>query len=186
MTHSVTPDSPLLEDRAALARLAALRDEGVTVGLSVSGPAQSETLRRALSVRIDGREVFSAVQATWNLLEPSAGPALQEAHERGWGVIVKEAVANGRLTTRGAEAAHPAMRAACDSLSVTPDVVALAAVLAQPFVHVVLSGAATVEQIESNARAMSVPVNGVGMEELGGMKEEPEAYWSTRSGLDWN
>ena len=35
-----------------------------------------------------------AVQATWNVLEPSAGPALADAHVQGWGVIVKEALAN--------------------------------------------------------------------------------------------
>jgi aryl-alcohol dehydrogenase-like predicted oxidoreductase len=41
---------------------------------------------------------FDTVQATWNLLERSAGPVLAEAHAAGLGVIVKEALANGRLT----------------------------------------------------------------------------------------
>ena len=40
---------------------------------------------------------FDCVQATWNVLEPSAGPALAAAHDAGLGVIIKEAVANGRL-----------------------------------------------------------------------------------------
>ena len=47
-----------------------------------------------------GCHFFETVQATWNLLEPSAGPALSEAHAAGMGVIVKEALANGRLTSR--------------------------------------------------------------------------------------
>jgi aryl-alcohol dehydrogenase-like predicted oxidoreductase len=51
-------------------------------------------------MRVDGVRLFDAVQATWNLLEPSAGPALAEAHAAGLGVIVKEALANGRLTDR--------------------------------------------------------------------------------------
>ena len=33
---------------------------------------------------------------TWNLLEPSVGPAAAEAAAAGWAVLVKEAVANGR------------------------------------------------------------------------------------------
>ena len=45
--------------------------------------------------------LFDAVQATWNLLEPSATDALTRAHAAGLTVIVKEAVANGRLTDIG-------------------------------------------------------------------------------------
>ena len=43
------------------------------------------------------------MQATWNLLEPSAGPALAEARAAGMGVIIKEALANGRLTSRNTD-----------------------------------------------------------------------------------
>ncbi|MEZ4558441.1 MAG: hypothetical protein R2854_18775 [Caldilineaceae bacterium] len=38
-------------------------------------------------------------------------------------------------------------------LATTVDALALAAVLAQPWAHVVLSGAATVEQLQSNVAA---------------------------------
>jgi hypothetical protein len=34
---------------------------------------------------------------TWNLLEPSVGPAAAEAAAAGWAILVKEALANGRL-----------------------------------------------------------------------------------------
>ena len=47
-----------------------------------------------------GEPLFGAGQATWNLLEPSVEPALAEAAQAGWAVIVQEAVANGRLTAR--------------------------------------------------------------------------------------
>jgi len=39
--HSLTEDSPLLGDAALLDALGALRDSGVRVGLSTSGPARS-------------------------------------------------------------------------------------------------------------------------------------------------
>ena len=99
--HSATLDCGVLEDRAVLAELARLRDAGVVIGLSASGPGQADTIRRALEVTAAGAAPFACVQATWNLLEPSAGPALAEASAAGWGVIVKEAVANGRLTPHG-------------------------------------------------------------------------------------
>ena len=49
--HSLTEDSPLLGDAALLDALGALRDTGVRVGLSTSGPAQAVTLRRAMSTQ---------------------------------------------------------------------------------------------------------------------------------------
>ena len=94
--HSATIDSGVLEDRAVLDELARVRAGGVAVGLSVTGPGQARSIERALEVG-----GFDTVQATWNLLETSAGPALAAAHAAGLGVIIKEALANGRLTTRG-------------------------------------------------------------------------------------
>ncbi len=47
-----------------------------------------------------GQPLFDSVQATWNLLEQSAGAALLEAQQRGVSVIIKEGMANGRLTSR--------------------------------------------------------------------------------------
>ncbi|WP_461026507.1 aldo/keto reductase, partial [Streptomyces sparsus] len=95
--HSLTPRSPALADRALHERLARLAERGVTVGFSTSGPEQADTIRAALGVEVAGRPLFQVVQSTYNLLEPSAGPALAEAHEAGLSVIVKEALANGRL-----------------------------------------------------------------------------------------
>jgi hypothetical protein len=44
----------------------------------------------ALGLRMQsGARLFDSVQATWNLMEQSAGDALLEAHEAGLQVIVK-------------------------------------------------------------------------------------------------
>ncbi|WP_426511307.1 aldo/keto reductase [Dactylosporangium sp. McL0621] len=158
--HSVTPESPALTDRTLHRLLAGLAATGVTVGLSVSGPRQAAAIRTALRVEVDGEPLFRSVQATWNLLERSAGPALAEAHADGRRVIVKEAMANGRLAARDASA--------------------LAAALAQPFADVVLSGAATVAQLRSNLRALGTAPD------LRDDAERPDEYWRTRSSLAWS
>jgi aryl-alcohol dehydrogenase-like predicted oxidoreductase len=171
--HSATIESGVFDDGELLAELRALREAGVAVGLSATGPQQANTIDAAIATGL-----FDTVQATWNLIERSAGPALQRAHDAGMGVIVKEALANGRLTARGGT--RELTRAAAQ-LGAAPDAVALAAVLQQPWCDVVLSGATTVEQLESNLAALAVgPVPA--LDEI----VEPAAnYWSRRSDLPW-
>ncbi|MBX3026626.1 aldo/keto reductase [bacterium] len=181
--HSATPESGVLDDRDVLRALAAARDDGLAIGLTLSGPRQADTLRRALAVRIDGAPLFAVVQATWNLLERSAGAALREAHDAGLGVIIKEALANGRLTARGGVRA---LRDAADEIGATPDALALAAALAQPWADVVLSGAATVEQVRANAAARDLVWSSDLDAALRPLAELPERYWSARAGLAWN
>ncbi len=172
LVHSVTPDSGALDDTALLGALRALAADGVRVGLSTSGPAQGAVLERAL--RAD--TPFSVVQSTWNLLERSVGPVLAQAHDEGWLVVVKEGVANGRLTAAGAD---PAIAALAAVEGQTVDAFALGAVLRQPFADVVLSGAVTTGQLAQNlaARPPAVVPDGAA--------EPPAAYWSTRSALPW-
>jgi aryl-alcohol dehydrogenase-like predicted oxidoreductase len=179
--HSLTLDSPLWEDRPLLRRLARVRAEGTEIGFSTSGPEQAAAVRRGLALTVDGVRLFSSVQSTWNLLETSAAGALAEAHAAGLRVVVKEAVANGRLTERGQPAGSP-LAAAAREHGVGVDALALGAALAQPWCDVVLSGAVTVAQLTSNAAATRV----AGLD-LGGLVEpqHPGDYWSTRSRLPW-
>ncbi len=184
--HSATLDSGVLEDRAVLAELARLRDAGVVIGLSSSGPGQADTIRRALEVTAAGAAPFACVQATWNLLEPSAGPALAEASAAGWGVIVKEAVANGRLTPHGQGPAAAVLGRVAARHGTGVDAVALAAVLANPWADVVLSGAVTPAQLTSNLAALRVELDPGELAELATLAEPPERYWEERAGLSWS
>lgn len=179
--HSATLESGVLEDAGLHRALARRRDGGMLLGISTSGPAQAQTIRRALRLRVGGRPLFASVQATWNVLEPSVEPALREAADEGWAVLVKEAVANGRLTARG-DAGAPgtplATRAAASRT--TPDALAIAAALLRPWATVVLSGAATVDQLHSNLTALDV-----GELELPDLSEPATEYWERRSRRSW-
>jgi aryl-alcohol dehydrogenase-like predicted oxidoreductase len=183
--HSLTPGSPVFTDQGLLEALAELADPatgGVRVGFSTSGPAQAEVVERALALDVAERPVFTAVQSTWNLLETSAGPALARAHARGdVHVLVKETLANGRL------AANPPAPLAevADRHGATPDAVALAAVLAQPWADTVLVGAAGPTQLASNLTASTLDLTPDDHALLATLTEEPAAYWSTRSALPW-
>jgi len=160
--HSATIESGVLDDVDVLRELLRLRESGLAIGLTVTGPNQTDVIRRALRVSVDGVNPFQSVQATWNLLEPSAGAALAQAKAAGWGVIIKEALANGRLADRAA--------------------VAVAAALAQPWVDVVLSGAVTHEQLESNLAAVALAREPSKWPDIA---EPPADYWARRSALAW-
>jgi aryl-alcohol dehydrogenase-like predicted oxidoreductase len=188
--HSATLESGVLEASEVLEELARLKSAGWRIGLTATGPRQGETVQRALDVAVGGERLFDSVQATWNLLEPSAGPVLERAHAAGVGIIVKEALANGRLTERNNDPAFAARRKqlaeVASRLGTTLDALTLAAVLARPWVDVVLSGAATVEQLRSNLAARTVPWGDRVDDMLGCLAEKPDEYWSTRARLPWN
>jgi aryl-alcohol dehydrogenase-like predicted oxidoreductase len=80
-------------------------------------------------------------------------------------VIIKEALANGRLASQ--------------------DRIAIAAALANPWVDVVLSGAVTAEQVRSNALAATMHLAPDQLTELVEMAEPADQYWKERSHLAW-
>lgn len=189
--HSATLESGCLDDEELLAALVAARRAGRcrAIGLTLSGPRSAETLARALACRAGGERVFDVVQATLNPLEPSVAPALARAHDAGLGVIVKEAVANGRLTPANDRADDAAAVAKLGRIArrhgVPIDRVAVAFALAHPFVDVVLSGAATTAQLASHVAATALVLDDADRRALAAVAEPPERYWATRARLAW-
>lgn len=169
LIHSVTPDSPALGDADLLADLRELTEAGVRVGLSTSGPHQGAVLDAARAL---DASPFSVVQATWNLRESSVGPTLARAHDDGWTVVVKEALANGELVT------DPPDKAAGEA----GDVFALGAARAQAGVDIVLSGASTRDQLRRGKEAPAVRVTDATLRRLA---VDPERYWRRRSERPW-
>jgi len=185
--HSVTDDSPVLSDTRLQCALADLRDQGVQVGLSTSGPSQSTVIRAALGIEVGGAPLFSSVQSTWNLLETSAAEALSEAQEAGMAVVIKECFANGRLapgTSDSSPVVTLAVKVAAE-LHIGLDQLAIAAAVHQPWASRSLSGAVTAAQIESHVEAASVELPAGMLAELTTLGEEPREYWATRSRRLW-
>jgi aryl-alcohol dehydrogenase-like predicted oxidoreductase len=188
--HSATLESGVLENQDVLEFLNRVRQAGIQVGLSVSGPRQSETIEQAISIKVGDVPLFGSVQATWNLLERSAAPALADASARGLTVIVKEAVANGRLTTKNlapefAEK-YRLLQLVADENETSIDAVSMAAALNQPWASIALSGAANIEHLTSNHAAQAVNWTEAMSKQLDSLTETPQHYWTTRSRLAWN
>ena len=188
--HSATLDSGVLDNQPVLQRLHELKQDGLAIGLSVSGEHQSDVIRKAIGIKFDGQCLFNTCQTTWNVLETSATAALNEAHQSGMGIIVKESLANGRLTDRNTADDFQEKRALLEELAnhhqTTIDAVALAAVLAQPWAGAVLSGAASEAHLTSNLQATEISLSSDQIEQLTNIAEPAAQYWSTRSALAWN
>ena len=80
-------------------------------------------------------------------------------------MIIKEALANGRLADR--------------------DQQAIAAALANPWVDTVLAGAVTPAQMQSNVAALALHLSPDELAALSTLAEPPDQYWKERSQLAW-
>jgi len=190
--HSVTADGKTLADDALIDAIARLREQGIRAGLSVSGAGQDVAIRRSVEVRRDGQRVFDSVQATWNLLERGAESALEDAHAAGMKVVIKESLANGRLTQgnrKDDEMIYPLVekvRELAESRGTNVETLAIAAAVARPWATVVLTGAATVKQVRSNVDALELDYDAELEETLRSVAVSSDEYWRARSSFRWN
>jgi aryl-alcohol dehydrogenase-like predicted oxidoreductase len=158
----------------------------------VSGAGQAVAIRRALDVRRGGERVFDSVQATWNLLERGAESALKDAYDEGMKVVVKESLANGRLTQANRDNddvlnhAVARIRELAESRGTIVETLALAGAFARPWVNIVLTGAATVDQIRSIVAAIAFDYDTELDEQLRSVSLTSEEYWRARSAFRWN
>jgi aryl-alcohol dehydrogenase-like predicted oxidoreductase len=107
-------------------------------------------------------------------------------------VVVKESLANGRLTHGNRDddevlaSLVARIRELAEARGTTIEVLALAAALARPWADVVLTGAATVGQIRSNVAALDVSYDAALEEQLRPLSIASEEYWRARGSFRWN
>lgn len=173
---SVTPDSPALTDRALLDQLSVLRDTGKRVGISTGGPRQAEVIEQALNLR---DHPFSVVQATWNILESSAAPALRRASRAGWTTVLKEVLANGALTDGSGDAG---VKELARDEGTPVEEFAFATAFAEPWADIVLSAATTRSQLRLGATVGPGRLHAQIRQELA---MDPDLYWQLRPQRGW-
>ena len=188
--HSASLESGVLQNMQVIDRLWALKDQGVIIGLSLSGIAQSETLEHSMQIRSGRSYLFQSVQVTWNLLETSTTGALLKAHRAGYGIIVKEALANGMLTERNKSVDFyeklEMLKTMAKKHHTGVDAIAIAYILHQPWATVALSGAVSPEHLLSNLQSIDIRLDTSDIRLLNQFTEKPDLYWKTRASLVWN
>ena len=188
--HSATLESGVLDNNEVLDELWKMKETGLIIGLSVSGPKQAEIIEKALSIKNNNILLFGSLQATYNILESSAEASLRKAHDLGLGIIIKEGVANGRLTNRNSEPNFQDKKEVIQHIArnhqTDMDAISLAFILSKPWVNIVLSGASTIQQLESNCQADKIVLTERDLLQLHALAEETDYYWETRKALTWN
>ena len=184
--HSVTSESNVLNDRDVLNELQNIKNSGIQIGISTSGPDQEETIKKLLEInRVE--KIFSFIQCTINILEQSCQQTLIKASESGINIIAKEVFANGRLSAANKnfhqKEISNLVNIAID-LNLSLEELSLIWAYQQNYIKIVLTGAATVEQIQSNFDAIGK--SDLTLPNLSDLSISKENYWQSRKSLKWN
>lgn len=189
--HSATLDTGVFDNDQVLNKLASLKEtNGIKVGITSSGDDQLKILEKALAVKINGSDLFDTFQVTYNVLDQSLHRKLISLQQIGKTIIVKEALANGRLF-RNDDYKHYSKlynysEFLADKYKVGVDAIFLKFCLQTLPTSIVLSGASQVDQLKSNLKANSFKLTNTELVSLKKFKSNPTAYWNERKALGWN
>ncbi|CAM3309525.1 aldo/keto reductase [Zobellia roscoffensis] len=188
--HSATFESGVLQNKPVLEKLLEIkRTTGLKIGISTSGPNQNEVIENALQIRINREVVFDSFQVTFNILEQATLPVLREVQLQGKKLIIKEALANGRVFPNTKypqyQSLYIKLQALAERHQVGMDAIALRFVIDGLQPDYVLSGAADIMQLEQNLKANNFTLNKEELEQLRAEKVNSKAYWAERSKLSW-
>lgn len=189
--HSATFETGVLDNESVLNRLAELKSKhGLLMGISTTGANQVAVIKKALAVKVAGMPLFDVFQVTYNLLDQSLATIAKEISVQNKRLIIKEALANGRVFSNTQFPHYAPMYATLEALSkkyeVGIDAIALRFCMDSIAPYKVLSGAATEGHLSENNKAGHFKLANNDIVILKEMAVLPEAYWIERKELAWN
>ena len=189
--HSATFESGILENQAVLNQLYNIKKEtGLKIGITTSGANQKEVIEAALKVEVKGDELFDSFQVTYNVFEQSTFSVLEDVLKQGKKVIIKEALANGRVFKNEKFGCYKEAYNVLEELSkkhnVGVDAIALRFVIDCLQPTYVLSGASNKQHLKQNLQALNFNFTVEELQLLQALKVSPNFYWNERSDLNWN
>lgn len=189
--HSATFETGVLDNHQVLKRLAQLKERhGLIIGLTSTGSNQLQVLEKALGIQVAGQPLFEAFQVTYNVLDQSLAPTLAEMGRQNKRVIIKEALANGRVFPNSNYPNYADLYRILAEIA-TNHAVGIDAVALQfcrqtvrPFT--VLSGASNSKHLLSNLQMEEIELSEAEIHLLKGQAVETDFYWTERKALAWN
>lgn len=189
--HSASFETGVLKNEEVLNRLAEIKTKhNLKIGLTTSGADHMDVLKYALDVEVNQQPLFEVFQVTYNILDQSLSDLAGQIHAAGFRIIVKEALANGRLFPHQTyEHYHPLyeqLKRLAEKYHVGIDAIALRFCVESLEPYKVLSGGSTVHHVEENVKANSIELEPEDLSSLRSFATEPENYWHERKRLGWN
>ena len=189
--HSATLETGVLENTEVLRQLAFFKKKhNLKIGLTTSGTNQVEVIKKALAVLVDGKTVFDLFQVTYNFLDQSLQEVLAELMRQNKSLVIKEALANGRVFRNTAYPHYKKLYSVLEELSkkytVGVDAISLKYCEQTVSNSIVLSGASTALQLKENVKLNDFSLSTHEIELLNSFKTAPELYWTERKQLQWN
>ena len=189
--HSATFESRVLMNEEVLNRLGEMKQEfGLRIGMSSTGSNQEEVLKAAMDIEFEGKPLFDVYQVTYNLLDQSLGNIAKQLTAQEKRVVVKEALANGRVFSNPNFPHYAQLYTFLEKLAnkydVDIDAIAIRFVLDSINPFMVLSGASQVNHITDNLKANTFQLTSEELVELKRFSVMPDVYWKERKALGWN
>jgi len=189
--HSATIATGVLENSKVLERLASLKKEhNLKIGLTTTGKNQAEVIKKALNITVDGASLFDLFQVTYNFLDQSLLEIIEEIIHENKSIIIKEALANGRVFRNESYPYYNKMYEVLEGISkkhnVGVDAISLKYCEQTVPNSIVLSGASTNVQLKQNLQLNTFSLSHNEIELLNSFKIAPEFYWKERKQLIWN
>ena len=129
-------------------------------------------------------------QVTYNFLYQSLLAISDELISQNKQIVIKEALANGRIFSNQNYPHYQKMYALLESLAkkhnVGVDAIALKYCTQTIPKSIVLSGAANTNQLQENVKANSFSLSNDDIKLLNSFKVSTDFYWSERKQLQWN
>ncbi|TVZ56003.1 aryl-alcohol dehydrogenase-like predicted oxidoreductase [Lutibacter sp. Hel_I_33_5] len=189
--HSATLETGVLENQPILNKLATLKKEHqIKIGITTTGENQVEVIKKALAISVDGEPLFDTFQVTFNILEQSLVEVANELDKNGKKIIIKEALANGRLFKNNKYLHYHKLYKSLENLAkkyqVGIDAIALKFCKQNLPKSTILSGISNKQHLISNLEFTNFELSTDELQELKSFKVAPKEYWNERKQLTWN
>ncbi|WP_405608795.1 aldo/keto reductase [Polaribacter sp. Asnod1-A03] len=189
--HSATLETGVLENTEVLEYLAFLKKEfNVKIGLTTTGTNQVEVIKKALDILVDGTPIFDIFQVTYNFLDQSLSEVSKELISKNKSIVIKEALANGRIFSNKTYPYYKEMYTKLEQISkkhnVGVDAISLKYCEQTITNAIVLSGASNINQLKENLKLNDFSLSTEEIETLNTFKIPTDAYWTERKQLEWN
>ena len=189
--HSATFETGVLANEKVLNRLAELKaNHQLHIGISTTGANQVEVIKKALEVVINGISLFDAFQVTYNVLDQSLAEISEQLTSANKRIIIKEALANGRIFPNERYPQYDKLYQTLTSLAkkkeVGIDAIALRFCIDSLAPFKVLSGASKAFHLTENLKVESFKLTESEIVRLAKFGIAPSNYWKERKQLGWN